>query len=208
MPIRKTLGMTHAHTQFAPDFIVVGAAKAGTTAIYHWLAGHPNVFLPAVKEPGFFAYAGRSAIPEKGPYDPAYCNQIITDGPSYASLFDTAAGRLTGDVSPVYLIDGDAAARIAAVRPDARIVILLRNPVERAFSQFMHHMRDSLETCSTFEQALDAEEERLRDGWSWGHGYATHGFYAAQIERYLAFFPENQILFLDYRDLQNAPEQC
>jgi hypothetical protein len=72
----------------------------------------------------------------------------------------------------------------------------------------MHHMRDSLETCATFEEALEAEEDRLRDGWSWGHGYATHGHYAAQIERYLAVFPRDQFLFLEYSDLQKEPTEC
>ncbi len=203
--------MTHTlHTPptFAPDFFVVGAAKAGTTAVYHWLAAHPDVFLPAVKEPGYFAYADRPAAPRKGLYDPGYVDRIVTDVASYAALYADADKRLTGDVSPVYLLDENAAARIAAQQPRARIVIVLRDPVDRAFSQYMHHMRDSLETCPRFEDALAAEQDRLQEGWSWGHGYATHGHYAAQIARYLAVFPRDQILFLEYRDLQSAPDLC
>ena len=200
--------MEKAHANFAPHFFVVGAAKAGTTAVYHWLQAHPDVFLPAVKEPGYFAYSGRPAAPKEGPYDPEYVRQITVDNQSYAALYDAAGSRLTGDISPVYLLDENAAARIAAVRPDARIVVLLRNPVDRAFSQFLHHVRDSLETCLTLEDALEKENGRLRDGWSWGHGYATHGHYAAQVDRYLAVFPREQILFLEYRDLQVAPGAC
>lgn len=207
-PICDTFYMTYVPSEFAPDFFVVGAAKAGTTAVFHWLAQHPDVFLPQVKEPGFYAYAGRRARPRKGPYDKTYVNQLVTNRESYADLYKTAERRLRGDVSPVYLVDTNAAARIAVDRPDARIVILLRDPVARAFSQFMHHIRDSLEPCVTFEDALYAEQDRLREGWSWGHGYASYGHYAVQIERYLSVFPRGQILFLEYQDLQGSPEEC
>lgn len=110
-----------------------------------------------------------------------------------------------GDVSPVYLVDISVAARIAAVRPDARIIVLLRDPVDRAFSQYLHHLRDGLEPCSTFEAALKQETVRLKEGWSWGHGYATHSHYEAQIDAYLSAFPYDQILFLDFAHLQAEP---
>lgn len=193
---------------FAPDFFVVGAAKAGTTAVWTWLRAHPDVFLPAVKEPGFFAYAGESAAPAKGLYDPYYVSSVATDAAAYARLYAGAECCVTGDVSPVYLSDYRAAARIADARPDARIAILLRDPVERAYSQFLHHVRDHLEPCKSFEAALAVEAERLREGWSWGHGYAAQGRYAAQIARYLSVFPREQILFLDFAQLQSGPEFC
>lgn len=200
--------MKNAQTEFAPDFFVVGAPKAGTTAVYQWLRSHQDVFLPCIKEPGYFAYANVSATPRNGPFDPEYVRQITVDNRSYADLYSMAGARMTGDVSPVYLLDENAAGRIAAARPDARIIIVLRDPVERAFSQFMHHVRDSLDACETFDEALENEGPRLRDGWSWGHGYATHGHYASQIERYLAVFPKEQILFLEYQSLQNDPNAC
>ncbi|MGJ8594885.1 sulfotransferase family protein [Sulfitobacter sp.] len=200
--------MMKSHKDFSPHFFVVGAPKAGTTAVYHWLQSHPAVFLPSVKEPSYFAYAGSSAIPKNGPYDPDYVRQITVDRESYAGLYDAAGPRLTGDISPIYLLDEYAAERIAVARPDARIIILLRDPVERAFSQFKHHVRDSLEACETFEEAIEQEEERLRGGWSAGHGYATHGQYLSQIEKYFAVFSKEQILVLEYQDLQSAPEHC
>ena len=200
--------MTQTAEDFAPDFFIVGAAKAGTTALYHWLSDHPDVFLPIVKEPGYFAHAGGPAAPLAGPYDPAYTARIATDAAAYAALYADAGTRQTGDVSPVYLLCDRAARRIATARPDARIVIVLRDPVYRAFSQYMHHVRDSLDPCPTFDAALAEEDERLRAGWSWGHGYATHGHYLAQVERYLAAFPRHQILFLDYDTLQSAPDHC
>jgi hypothetical protein len=200
--------MMKSHADFSPQFFVVGAPKAGTTAVYHWLRSHPGVFLPSVKEPSYFAYAGSSAIPKNGPYDSDYFRKITVNRESYAELYDAAGSRLTGDISPVYLLNEYAAERIAVARPDARIIILLRDPVERAFSQFMHHLRDSLEPCETLEEALEQEEERLLDGWSQGHGYAVQGHYLSQIEKYFAVFSKEQILVLEYQDLQSAPEHC
>lgn len=200
--------MSKIEPAFAPDFYVVGAAKAGTTAIWNWLREHPDIFLPAVKEPGFFSYVGRCAAPRKGPYDPDYVSRITSNAAAYADLYAGAECCLTGDVSPVYLCDEHAPARIAHARPNARIVIVLRDPVERAFSQFRHHVRDHLEPCRSFETALAAESERLHDGWSWGHGYATHGHYASQIARYLSVFPRKHILFLEFAQLQTEPETC
>lgn len=193
---------------FAPDFFVVGAAKAGTTALYYWLKQHPDVFLPSVKEPGFFAFDGEKATPANGPYDPAYAAEICTNADAYRALYHNAGSRLKGDISPAYLLSPNASGRIAFRRPDARIVIVLRDPVRRAFSQYMHHMRDGLEPCATFEEALQAEEHRLQNGWSWGHGYATHGYYRAQVARYLADFPRGQILFLEFEQLKKNPGEC
>lgn len=193
---------------FAPDFFVVGAPKAGTTAVFHWLKSHPDVFLPDVKEPGYFAYAGFPAEPRNGPYDPDYHARITVNRGDYARLYTAADDRLKGDVSPVYLVDHSVAARIASVRPDARIIILLRDPVERAFSQYLHHVRDGLEPAASFEAALDEEPCRLSRGWSWGHGYASHGHYAAQIDRYLEAFARDQILFLDFQQLNAEPAEC
>lgn len=200
--------MKDIYENFGPDFFVVGAAKAGTTALYHWLRDHPDVFLPTVKEPSFFAYADGLVAPKCGLYDPNYFNEIAVDNVAYSALYETAGQKLTGDVSPVYLIDENTSTRIAAARPDALIIIVLRDPVERAFSQYMHHVRDSLENCKTFDEALAKEEVRLAAGWSWGHGYARHGHYETQIKRYLSEFPREQVLFLDFHEMQTAPEEC
>ncbi|WP_341223577.1 sulfotransferase [Loktanella salsilacus] len=189
-----------------PDFFIVGAAKAGTTAVWHWLRQHENVFLPDVKEPGYFAFNNVSARPEKGPYDPAYVARITTDSKSYSSLYRAAGSRLKGDASPFYLSHPPAAYAIARVRPDARIIVILRNPVERAFSQYLHHVRDGLEPSRSFEAALDAEPHRLANRWSAAYGYVANGHYPVQIARFLAVFPKDQVLFLEYGALQCDPE--
>jgi len=200
--------MANSGLDVAPAFYVVGAARSGTTAVWSWLRRHPEVFLPGVKEPGFFAFAGRSAVPRKGPYDPDYVSEVITSAEDYYHLYSQGADKTSGDVSPIYLIDAGAALRIAEARPDARIVILLRDPVTRGFSQFLQHRREGLEPYASFEAALRDEDMRLRQGWSWGHGYRGNGYYAAQIARYLDVFERQQILFLAYESLQTEPEIC
>lgn len=198
--------MTYAGLKDAPEFYVVGAARSGTTAVWTWLRNHPEVFLPPVKEPGFFAYAGRSAVPRNGPYDPDYVSGIITNAHDYDQLYEAGRGKLSGDVSPVYMVEPDAAELISTERFDARIVILLRDPVTRAFSQFLQHRREGIEPHTSFEKALLEEARRLRQGWSWGHSYAGNGWYAPQVARYLDHFKREQILFLDYEALQSEPE--
>lgn len=198
--------MSFVNPPYSPDFFIVGAAKAGTTAVWTMLRHHPQVFLPATKEPGYFACVNGIARPKSGPYDPDYISRMTTDPAAYGDLYRNADGRLCGDVSPVYLTHDAVPGRIAAARPDARIVILLRDPVERAFSQYLHHLRDGLEPCASFEAALTAEPDRTRQGWSWGHRYAGNGHYAAMIRRYHKAFPRRQILVLDYQTLQNDPQ--
>ena len=200
--------MKDYRVEFCPDFFVVGAAKSGTTAVYHWLRGHPGVFLPDTKEPGYFAFQEQPAVPANGLYDPDYTQRVTVEIDSYRALYAAAGDRLTGDVSPVYLQDENAARRIASANPAAKIIVLLRDPVDRAYSQFLHHVRDSLEEAISFEQALDLELPRTQQGWSWGHKYAANGHYAEQIARYLEVFPKEQILFIEFCDLQSKPAEC
>jgi hypothetical protein len=200
--------MRHFTTIKFPNFYVFGAAKAGTTAVWHWLRQHEDVFLPDVKEPGYFAFANTDAKPKKGPFDADYASRITTDAEAFNRLYLAAGSRMTGDASPVYLSHQCAAQSIACVRPDAMIIIILRNPVERAFSQYLHHVRDGLEPCNSFEAALAAEPDRLAEGWSWSYGYAALGDYADQISRVLNAFPQDQVLFLEYSALQTDPATC
>ncbi len=193
-------------TQSYPEFYIVGAARSGTTALWSWLRQHKDVCLPDVKEPGFFSFGGADAAPRAGHFDANYVALITVTAADYKMLYAGAGDQLRGDVSPVYLTDAGAAARINQARPDAKIVIILRDPVRRAFSQYLHHLRDGLENLHKFEDALAAELSRMQAGWSWGHGYAANGHYLEQIKSYTRLFAPVQILFLLYEDLQtDAP---
>nr|WP_221931647.1 sulfotransferase [Palleronia caenipelagi] len=191
-----------------PDFVVIGAAKAGTTAIWSWLRTHPDLFLPDVKEPGYFAFADRDPRPSRGPFDPKYISSITTKWSAYGALYQYSAGRKCGDVSPVYAVSETALPRLRSCRPDTRIVMVLRHPARRAFSQYLHHRRDALEPLDTFEAALAAERSRQKQGWSWAHAYAGGSNYLPQIQRLMGNFPRQQILFLEHEAIRATPEVC
>lgn len=191
-----------------PEFYILGTAKAGTTAVWSWLKSHPEVFLPEVKEPGYFAFDGELAEPEQGPYDPDCTGKIKTTRREYEALFADCLDRVAGDVSPVYLASPRVAAKLRAARPEARLIITLPDPVDRAFSQFRHHRRDRLEPLETLEDALLAEPQPKVNGWNLAHQNAAVGDYAEQIQRYKDVFPADQILILNCERLQSEPEKC
>jgi sulfotransferase family protein len=207
-PFRNDLAQTPVDTTKLPDFFVVGAAKAGTTAVWQWLRQHPEVFLPEIKEPSYFCFAGRSAVPRAGLFDPDYVSRIAATLESYQQLYETAGAHLKGDVSPVYFSSPEAAGRIAELCPNAKIVVILRDPVTRAFSQYLHHRRDCIEDLLSFSNAIQAEERRMAEGWSWAHAYTRNGEYSKQVSRYLSLFRRSQILFVRFEDLQDRPEDC
>ena len=192
-----------------PHFLIVGAAKSGTTLLWYWLRQHSRIFLPAIKEPHYFCFA-EQGVPHVGPeLDPFYRAGLVTTRDAYENLWDKAgSGQICGEASPGYLYFPETAVRIAAANPKCRIIAILRNPAERAFSQYMHHVRDGYETLETFEDALAAENARHKAGWWWGYHYRVAGLYAAQWQRYCDVFAPEQRLLLTHEDLVAAPQGC
>jgi len=190
-----------------PNFLVVGAAKAGTTALHEYLGQHPQVFLPDRQEPSFFSFEGQP-VDFRGPAgSEAAVNQTaVRSLAEYEALFTVASpGVLRGEVSPVYLYWPGTAERIRARLPEVRICIILRNPADRAFSGYMHAVREGKEPEADFAAALAAEPQRIRDNWGFLWRYADLGHYPAQIRRYLDVFPPEQIEIVLYDDLQKDP---
>ncbi len=189
-----------------PDFLVIGAPKAGTTSLYRWLRQHPQLFLPAVKETNHFAFRGRTpSFPGWG-RPPAALMASVTDPGDYARLFEGSEGASArGEVSPLYLFSPEAPEAIARTLPGARLLAVLRNPADRAFSHYLHLRRDGREPCLTFEEALEKEEDRRRQGWSWDYYYAGLGFYGEQLSRYLEHFPRGRILLFLFDDMEADP---
>lgn len=145
-----------------PDFVVLGAAKAGTSSLAAWLGRQPGVFIPDVAEPGFFAWDGAGAPRRWTTSIPAIVP--VRDDSAYAAIFAKAEeGALRGDVSPIYLESAVAADRLVAASPDLRLVVSLRDPVERAWSDYGMHVRDGLERRPP-EVALAAGEHSVRAG--------------------------------------------
>jgi hypothetical protein len=187
-----------------PNFVVIGAAKSGTTALYHYLAQHPAVFLSPIQGPRFFAFEGTSPA-FRGPGDNEANSRIVTTIERYRALFDgVTSEQAIGEVSRWYLYCDGTAERIRHHVPDMRVIAILRHPAERAFSNYLMMVRLGLEPLS-FEHALDAEDDRLGQRWSPVWAYRGRGFYGAQLQRYFDTLARDQISIYFYEDFVERP---
>lgn len=191
----------------AVDFVIAGAAKSGTTILHQWLGMQGDVFVPAVKEPHYFCFNGMDAQSIGLNVDPHYAAQMAFDPEAYERLFtDAAPHQMTGEASPGYLYFPGVARAIHAHNADIRIICMLRNPADRAYSQFMHHVRDGHEPLRDFAEALDIEQERIRNNYWWGYHYRTGGFYAQRLKEYFHAFPDEKIKVILFEDLATRPQ--
>ncbi len=180
-----------------PNFFIVGAANSGTTSLYGYLKQHPDVFLPALKEPHYFAQLTPSR-------EQRYLRTIIRDESSYLRLFHRAqAYKAIGEASPSYLWEPEAPYRIRRAIPDAKIIILLRDPVERAYSHYLMDVREGLQDLA-FREALHRDWHQNKKGWSVSHLYVELGLYASQVRRYLEVFGPEQVLILMFEELTKS----
>lgn len=187
-----------------PDFVIVGAPKAGTTWLYRNLAASPAIFLAPNKEPRYYSVEEGAGLSFHGPGDELWLSHFVRSRRQYEELFAAARpGQLRGEASSDYLYRSAVAApRIRAEAPGARIVVLLRDPVHRAYSNWLHHRRDEREQLS-FAAAMEAEAERIESGWGWWWHYAERGYYGRQLEPFLEAFPAEQLLVLSYDELRD-----
>jgi hypothetical protein len=180
-----------------PNFIIVGAAKAGTTALYWYLSEHPAVYMSPVKETFYFAYG----VDEAGRLlygDPEVHRFPIKTLPEYEALF-AAAGNATaiGEASPIYLECPQSAERIRSLIPGARIIASLRQPVDRAYSDYIMYLRRR-------GRRLDPATD-LRADAAWAQPdsrWMQVSRYAEQIRRYVDRFPREQIHVALFDDLK------
>ena len=188
-----------------PDFFIAGVAKAGTTSMHAALARHPQLFLSRVKEPKFFLSDGpppRSG----GPGDVQTYGEHVWRRENYEALFAPApAGTLRGEATPFYLYDLAAQQRIAREVPDAKLILMLRDPVDRAHSNWAHLWGAGLEKEGDFLTACRLEDARRAAGWADFWHYIAQGRYGEQIENLFTLFPKEQVLILRYRDLRDEP---
>lgn len=184
-----------------PNFFIVGAPKCGTTAMYSYLQQHPDIFMPQRKEPHFF---GTGTI--RLPVD-------ITDHNEYLQLFAGATTeRRIGEATVWYLFSQTAAQDIHAFNPDAKIIIMLRNPVEMVYALYHQVLYAGGETIRPFEAALDAVEDR-RQGQRipiiarrW-HTlcYTDIARFSEQVERYVTVFGRDQVHVIIFDDFKTDP---
>jgi hypothetical protein len=189
-----------------PDFLVIGAAKSGTSALYNQLAAHPEIFMSPIKEPNFFALSNGGAD-FKGPGDADTINRrSVTTLEAYRRLFSRRGSeRMAGEASTLYLYSPRAPAEIRRFHPGIKLIAVLRNPVDRAFSSYRHLVRDGRET-ETFAGGLAAEETRIAAGWSHIWHYTKVGLYAQQLRRYREMFSADQLAVFTYDRFCERPE--
>jgi len=195
----------------SPDFFVIGAPKAGTTALHSALARHPQLYLSPVKEPKFYLCGERPPArrAHRGPGDAHSRHEWVWRRERYAALFAGAPeGTLRGESTPFYLSDPAALARIHADRPDAKLVAVLRDPVDRAYSNWMHLWSDGLETEPDVVRAVAAEDARRAAGYAPFWHYRRLGLYGEQLQALYEVFPRSQVHLLRYRDLVDTPAEA
>jgi hypothetical protein len=179
-----------------PNFFIVGAQKAGTTSLYYYLRQHPQIFMPErIKEPCYFRGDPQSFEP--GPPEPE-------KEAFYYDLFKDAKGYKTiGEASVDYLYySRKSSLNIKQYDPQAKIIIVLRNPVDRAYSNYIWALKEGKESVWNFRKALDLEQERKEQGVGPVWHYKSKGFYAAQVSDYLEAFGADQVKIFLFDDLK------
>jgi hypothetical protein len=191
-----------------PNFLVIGAAKCGTDSLCNYLAQHPDVFIPGAREPNFFVADGQPTVPYAGPGDRSALEHEMwySSLPAYEALFAAAhEERAVGEGTAWYIYYPDALARIKHYVPDARLIAVLRNPVDRAYSAYTMLRRDGREPDPDFRSALAAEDRRTAANWEPIWHYAKMGFYSAQVKRLYDLFDPAQLRIYIYDDYNANP---
>jgi hypothetical protein len=185
-----------------PNFLIIGAAKSGTTAIYAYIKQHPDIFMATPKELRYFSYSG----PDPENLSEEYIHKGVTTLEAYQQHFsEVASQKIIGEASPMYLYWPGTAERIKETIPDVKMLAILRNPVDRAYSSYMHAIRDWREPAGSFNAALEKEQERIDAGWGILWHYRNAGFYYQQLSRYYDIFEPDQIKVALYDDLLSNP---
>ena len=189
-----------------PNFLILGAPKCGTTSLYAYLGQHPEVFMSFPKEPTFFGHEGEDGL-FNGPGDNTgiYRTRMITNLDAYTALFNrVTTQKAVGEASTFYLYLPKAPLRIKKYVPDAKMFAVLRNPADRAYSNYLHLVRQVREPY-TFTRALQEEPSRIKNNWNELWHYKSMGFYFEQVKRYYDMFGRSQVHIYLYEDFQKHP---
>ena len=188
-----------------PDFLVIGGSRCGTTSLHAALVRHPSLFVPAEKSPNFFSAPDVDAVPDSDALR-AMKGHAVTSEPEYEALFAAApADRLVGEVSPVYLQSIHTAARAASYCPDARIIVMLRQPVKRAFAHWLGRRRDGLDPHEHFEQAIAGDLASPASPDIAFNRYLAIGRYGHFLAPWFAAFPRIRIHVAFFDDFVRDP---
>lgn len=206
-----------------PTFVGVGAAKSGTTSFHAYLRQHPDVFMSPIKETNFFSTdidprdfsplfervvrQRRLNLEEyvNGDQRTEHRSAYVRELDHYKKLFRFAAtASAVGEISNSYLYSATAARQIRSLAPDARIVMVLRNPVDRAYSHYLANVRDGL-TIQRFRDEIDHDQQSRKKGWGISHLYVDLGLYHEQVLRYMEVFDRKQLKIVTYDEFVRDP---
>jgi len=205
-----------------PNFFIVGVAKAGTTSLYHYLRQHPEVYMSPIKEPHYFAkdidinsfredykknvinikdYLSKPSLEERH-------IAFVRNLDDYLQLFrDVKDEKAIGEISNGYLYSTVAAKEIYAFNPHAKIIIILRNPFERAYSHYIMNLRLGFTKETNFVKEVINDYNKSQKGWGISHLYIELGLYYEQVKRYLETFPKQNVKIILFDDLKKNIEK-
>lgn len=179
------------------QFLIIGVQKAGTTALFDYLRADPDVSPAHSKETHFF--------------DDNSIDWAAPDYERYHAQFDWDRHGLPGEATPIYIYWPNCLERIAAYNPMMRLIVLLRDPVERAWSHWKMEYGRGAET-KPFSWCIRAGRARMLDAEPWGYhrefSYVERGYYGEQLERLFGFFPPERVLLLKSQDLYAKPDEA
>jgi hypothetical protein len=186
-----------------PDFLILGAPRSATTSLHYYLAQHPSIAMSQLKEPNYFLFDrdGRPLLDE-----PRIVNKSVSNRASYERLFPSKNPGATGEASPLYLYTDGTPELIAEALPDARLIAVVREPIERAYSHFRYVFPDlGAGAPAAFADAVRTELPLPDSPYRSGTHNLRLGRYFPQLERYLGCFPEEQLLVLRFDDVEKDP---
>jgi Sulfotransferase family len=191
-----------------PDVLIIGAPKAGTSALHAALTQHPEIYASPVKEPKYYMCWDAPPPAYRGPGDAHSNQEWIWRRADYEALFREApkdAQRL--ESTPFYLYMPGARRRIAEELPEAKLIVIVRDPIDRAYSNWMHLWVDGLEPISDFVEAWHAEDRRVADGWAPFWHYHRLGRYGEQLADLFELVEREKVFVLRYWQLVSHPDE-
>lgn len=191
-----------------PDALIMGAPKAGTSALHAALAQHPQIYASPVKEPKYYMCWDAPPPAYRGPGDAHSNQEWIWRRADYEALFrDASEDAVRLESTPFYLYLRGARRRIAEELPEAKLIIIVRDPIDRAYSNWMHLWVDGLEPISDFVAAWHAEDSRVVAGWAPFWHYRRLGRYGEQLADLLSRVERERVFVLRYWQLVSQPSQ-
>ena len=212
--VRRTLEVMQreiaCRTGVLPDFLIIGAQKCGTTSLYEYLIQHPDIYAATTKEVGYFDRYYQKGLPW-------YRSQFPSAFRKWYVRLTLGRTFLTGEASTGYILNPHALKRISKIVPKAKLILMLRNPVDRAYSHYQHTLRMKRESLS-FEEAAKKEPERIGDTWKRmledenyynldiaRYAYLKTGLYIDQVRLLMRFFSPDQVMIIKNENFDADP---